>query len=414
MKIAILGGGPSSFYCASRILQKAPIASSRGKEIQVHIYDRLWAPHGLVRYGVAPDHPEVKNCTHKFDETAQDPRFKYFGNVNIGSVPAFHHNVELPVSSLRAHYSHIVLAYGAGLPFVLPALGSSAIPALSLVHWYTGHPSNPVPPPLDKTQHMTLMGHGNVSLDIARLFLSSSERIAPLDIPRDAQDIMSTSKLEHISIASRRGPAQVAFTAKELRELLNLPDVSMNPIDPRLLEPPPGGASRQQSRILDLLRKGSAAKFGTTKKTWSLEFFRSPIKPIEGGVEFGINGLDEAQRAVPTGETETHKTDLVVNSVGYRSEPVEVNWYDGALGRVRQSGGRVMDSEGNVLERLYTSGWAANGAKGVLATTMMDAYAVAERLLEDSIGQELPSYDGGEPPELRSSDKRMISYEDWK
>ncbi|KAG8792993.1 NADPH-adrenodoxin reductase, partial [Serendipita sp. 398] len=276
------------------------------------------------------------------------------------------------MSSLRAHYSHIVLAYGAGLPFVLPALGSSAIPALSLVHWYTGHPSNPVPPPLDKTQHMTLMGHGNVSLDIARLFLSSSERIAPLDIPRDAQDIMSTSKLEHISIASRRGPAQVAFTAKELRELLNLPDVSMSPIDPRLLEPPPGGASRQQSRILDLLRKGSAAKF-------------------EGGVEFGINELDEAQRAVPTGETETHKTDLVVNSVGYRSEPVEVNWYDGALGRVRQSGGRVMDSEGNVLERVYTSGWAANGAKGVLATTMMDAYAVAERLLEDSIGQELPS-----------------------
>ncbi|KAG8798683.1 NADPH-adrenodoxin reductase [Serendipita sp. 399] len=187
----------------------------------------------------------------------------------------------------------------------------------------------------------------------------------------------------------------------------------MIPIDSRLLEPPPD-ASRQQSRILDLLRKGSAAKPSSTKKTWSLEFFRSPTKVIEGGVEFGINELDEEQRAVPTGKTETHKTDLVVNSVGYRSEPVEAEWYDGALGRVRQHGGRVMDGEGKVLEGVYASGWAANGAKGVLATTMMDAYAVVERLLEDNVGQALPTYEAGLPPELSSSDRRVVSYDDWK
>jgi adrenodoxin-NADP+ reductase len=327
-------------------------------------------------------------------------------------MPSFHHTVQLPLKSLRPYYTHFILAYGASLPFVLPALGSVAIPALSIVHWYTGHPSNPTPPPLDSTRHMTLMGHGNVSLDIARLLLSSPQRLAPLDIPQRALDVLSSSHLKHVSIMSRRGPAQVAFTAKELRELLNLPDVAMSPIDPQLLVQPPG-ASRQQSRILDLLRKGSAAKPGTTKKTWSLEFFRSPTKVLENGIELGLNELDEQERAIPTGHTETIQTDLVVNSVGYRSEPIEAEWFDGSLGRVRQSGSKVLGPDQKVVDRVYTSGWAANGAKGVIATTMMDAYGVAERLLEDALASEV-SYDPGLPPEITGSEKRIVTYADWK
>ncbi|PVF99397.1 hypothetical protein CPB86DRAFT_703316 [Serendipita vermifera] len=414
LKIAIIGGGPSAFYCASRILSKLPIAGPRGKDVEVHMFDRLWAPHGLVRYGVAPDHPEVKNCTHKFDDTAQDPRFKFFGNVNVGSVPSFPNTVQIPIDSIRRHYSHIVLAYGASLPFVLPSLGSAAIPALSIVHWYTGHPSNPATPPIDSISHMTVMGHGNVSLDIARLLLSSPQRLAPLDIPQRALDVLSSSTIKHISIASRRGPAQVAFTAKELRELLNLPDVAMIPIAPELLTTPEG-ASRQQSRILDLLRKGSVAKPETVKKTWSLEFFRSPAKLIDNGVEFNINALDEEERAVPTGLTEHVKTDLIVNSVGYRSEPLEPDWFNGALGRVRQSGSRVLSSQEKPVDRTYTSGWAANGAKGVLATTMMDAYNVAERILEDSLsGPQDVQVEKGVPFEVQSSTQRVINYQDWK
>lgn len=271
-------------------------------------------------------------------------------------------------------------------------------------------------PPLQNTRHMTLMGHGNVSLDIARLLLSSPRRIAPLDIPQRVQDIMAASQIEHISIVSRRGPAQVAFTAKELRELLQLEEVSMVPIDPQLLVKPPG-ATRQQSRILDLLRKGSVAKPGTTKKTWSLEFFRSPIRMLEGGagIELGINELDSNERAVSTGQTETIYTDLVVNSVGYRSEPIVPEWFDEQLGRVRQNGSRVMTHDRKVIPKVYASGWAANGAKGVLATTMMDAYAVAERILEEAL---MPTADFAFnqdlPPEIASPTKRIVSYKDWK
>ncbi|KIM31249.1 hypothetical protein M408DRAFT_21315 [Serendipita vermifera MAFF 305830] len=415
LKVAILGGGPSAFYCASRILSKLPHTTSLGKNAEVHIYDRIWAPHGLVRFGVAPDHPEVKNCTHKFDTTAQDPRFKFLGNVNVGSVGSFDHTIQVPMSSLRRHYTHVVLAYGASIPFILPALGNSAIPALSIVHWYTGHPSNPIPPRLESINHMTLMGHGNVSLDIARLLLSSPERLASLDIPQPVLASMTSSKLEHVSIVSRRGPAQVAFTAKELRELLNLPGTSMIPIAPELLATPPG-ATRQQTRILDLLRKGSAAKPGTTKRTWSLGFFRSPVKPVDAGIEVGINELDSNEKAVPTGKTETFHTDLVVNSVGYRSEPIEPEWFDGSLGRIRQSGSRVIGIGQGVVPRTYASGWAANGAKGVLATTMMDAYSVAEKLLEDSLSTTTGSIDfrPGIPDEIVQSGRRVVTYEDWK
>lgn len=292
---------------------------------------------------------------------------------------------------------------------------------------------------------MTLMGHGNVSLDIARLLLSSPERLSPLDIPQPVLDTMSTSKLEHVSIVSRRGPAQVAFTAKELRELLNLPGVAMVPIPPDMLAAnTPPNATRQQSRILDLLKKGSAAKIGSTdiKKTWSLEFFRSPVRPLDPadahahggggkGILFGINKLDAQEKAVPTGQTVSSQTDIIVNSVGYRSEPLELEWHDGIHGRVHQHGSRVLDASDQNVEGVYTSGWAANGAKGVLATTMMDAYSVAERLLEDNVAStangassgsgsratasfKSSQFEAGIPNELVKSDKRVISYEDWK
>ena len=335
--------------------------------------------------------------------------------MNVGAARSFDHTIQVPIDALRRHYTHIVLAYGASIPFILPALGAFAMPALSIVHWYTGHPSNPTPPPLESIEHMTLIGHGNVSLDIARLLLSSSKRLAHLDIPQKVLDVMDSSKLEHISIVSRRGPAQVAFTARELRELLNLPDASMVPIPPELLSTPLE-ASRQQARILDLLRKGSAAKPGTTRKTWSLEFFRSPTMPVSGGIELGINELDKDERAVATGKSQVLHTDLVVNSVGYRSEPMEPGWFDGSLGRTRQSASRVIGPDNKVVPRIYASGWAANGAKGVLATTMMDAYSVAEKLVEDSLSSSVEpvEYVSGIPEEITRSTQRVVTYGDWK
>ncbi|TFY57807.1 hypothetical protein EVJ58_g6798, partial [Rhodofomes roseus] len=289
--------------------------------LKIHMYDRLWAPHGLVRYGVAPDHPEVKNCTHKFDDAAEDPRLRFFGNVNIDTPSQNPDAVTLPLTSLLQHYTHLLFSTGCTVPVLHSALPPSSycVPALSLVHWYTQHPSRPPTPPLENISHVTLIGQGNVSLDIARMLLTPPSELAKYDVPAPVLDVLSRSAVEHVSIVGRRGLFQAAFTTKELREMMNLTDASMAPLDPAVLQPNDGAAlTRQQSR------------------TWSLDFFRSPtglILPDDPASPPGSNTrppahltlahtmLDPSSRAVPTGATSTLPTSLVVTSLGHRAEP---------------------------------------------------------------------------------------------
>ncbi|KAF8335314.1 uncharacterized protein EI90DRAFT_3280061 [Cantharellus anzutake] len=489
VRLAVVGAGPSAFYCAHRVLSRLPYS-------QVHLYDRLWAPHGLVRYGVAPDHPEVKNCTHKFDETALDPRFKFFGNVSLSAPLPMKQNVSLPLSSLFPYYTHILLSHGASRPLPLENMDPShTITALRFVHWYTGHPSTyHLPsPPLSNVKHITLVGHGNVSLDIARLLLTDSSLLSSLDISAHVLEELHKSTVEHVNIVSRRGPAQVAFTAKELRELLNLPNASMVPIIPETFSPltlvptsssaveitnngPKSatpiipGLTRQQTRILDLLKKGSKMAFGSTLKTFSFQFFRTPhsSSSSSGTITYNLNMLDQDGKARWTGDRETQNTDLVVPSLGYRSDPlvpsptpitptpngaetgVVDGWYDSTLGRVRNVSGRVHafvpssspDQSHRLcrIKNVYASGWAANGAKGVLASTMYDAYAVSDLLVSDHLSQqnELASEESiapsinllqgdqdlgtnlatGLPAFLneasKGAGKRVVSYPEWK
>ncbi|KAG6899360.1 hypothetical protein C0993_010929 [Termitomyces sp. T159_Od127] len=393
MKLAIIGGGPSAFYVASRLLSLVPTGSTNS--LRIHMFDRLWAPHGLVRYGVAPDHPEVKNCTHKFDAAATDPRFKFFGNVNVGSpsTPSpIPHTLELPLTSIFSNYSHLLFATGCTLPTLHPSLppSSHCTPALSLVHWYTQHPAAPPPPPLERTTHVSLIGNGNVSLDVARMLLTPPSILAKYDVPVPVLDVLSRSQVQHVSIFGRRGPLEAAFTAKELRELINLPDAAMVPIPEDVLDV--RETTRQQGRILQLLRKGSNNAFGTTRKTWSLDFYRSPtglVLPHEGEgpgmarLSLAHTRVDgETGRAVPTGQTEEVETSLVVTSLGFHAEP-SAPFYDSDLKHLRtMPGGRVVDGN-KEMKNVYASGWAATGAKGVLAATMMNAYGVADSILSD-------------------------------
>ncbi|TFY59554.1 hypothetical protein EVG20_g7740, partial [Dentipellis fragilis] len=239
MKLAIVGGGPSSFYVASRLLSLLPHGSTHSSYLKIHIYDRLWAPHGLVRYGVAPDHPEVKNCVHKFDQAALDARLRFFGNVHIGteSSTIIPHALHLPFSSLQQNYTHLLFSSGCGVPILHPALppSSHVLPALSLVHWYTQHPSQPAPPPLDKVSHVTLIGQGNVSLDVARMLLTDPSVLEQYDVPEPVLAVLRRSTVKHVSIVGRRGPLEAAFTTKELREMMNLAHASMVPLDPAVL-----------------------------------------------------------------------------------------------------------------------------------------------------------------------------------
>ncbi|KAG2018709.1 ferrodoxin-NADP(+) reductase [Coprinopsis cinerea AmutBmut pab1-1] len=436
LKLAIVGGGPSAFYVAGRLLKLQSSPS-----VRVHLFDRLWSPHGLVRYGVAPDHPEVKNCTHKFDETAEDPRFRFFGNVNVGdSVSPVHSALNLPLSSIYKNYSHVVFATGCTLPTLHSALppSSHSIPALSMVHWYTQHPNAPkTPPPLDKLTHVSLIGNGNVSLDVARMLLTNVDVLKKYDVPQHVLDVLAESRVEHVSIFGRRGPLEAAFTMKELRELINLPEASMVPIDTSILQAPEGTPlSRQQSRVLQLLSKGSKNRFGETKKTWSLDFFRSPtgleIHPSQNGRPRATLSLAHTQvdpstkRAVETGESSQVTTDLVISSLGFHGEPT-ASFYDPGLRHLRTLSNRVVNTTGQILKNVYASGWAATGAKGVLASTMMNAYDVAETILNDHLNEAPPdaTYETvlnpkpdleAIPPEVKEGieKKHVVQYSDWK
>ena len=305
--------------------------------------------------------------------------------------------ISVPIDSLLAKYTHLVLGTGCTVPILHPALPPSkwCIPALDVVHWYTNHPSQPKAPPIDSVRHISIIGQGNVSLDIARILLSRPEHLRQYDIPERVLAHLAKSTVKHISIIGRRGPYEAAFTAKELRELLDLPNVLMKSLSPVILQPKDGiKQTRQQSRIVSLLQRGSKdTPKGPSEdfKHWSLEFFRSPTgvvpapRSVHSNLELRLahTTLDPNNKAVPTGVTSTLPTDLIITSLGHRSEPT-THWYDPGVGHVRNVSGRVGDQRGNLLKNVYTSGWASTGAKGVLATTMMDAYNVAQTLLSDA------------------------------
>ncbi|ORY34639.1 hypothetical protein BCR39DRAFT_513755 [Naematelia encephala] len=452
LKLAIIGAGPSGFYAASRILSLLPPDSERGKDVQVHMYERLPTPYGLVRYGVAPDHPEVKNCQHKFDELSDDHRFTYLGNTAIGSQassdplqesPAttlsrytYPHALHLPLSDILPHYTSVLFTYGASLSQPLsdvPGSSSSSsttghlegvYPALAFVSWYNGHPAfSHLSPDLSKVQDVTVIGHGNVALDVARILLKPVQSLDKTDMPQSVLDVLEKSKVRTVTVVGRRGPAQVSFTTKEFREMLHLPRVEYKGIDGVLAQQATKmvKGDRMRTRLLGLMSgssngQGDEGQGQGGKKEFKLEFLQSPKAFLsESGngrvetIEWTKNQLlvpspqDEQgsppqsqAESVPrpqviarsTGQTSKTKTDLVIESVGYRSEPLGIGeeWnlpFDGIRGRISNVSGRVVGEDGNAIPGMYAAGWAARGPVGVIASTMNDAYSLSALILQD-------------------------------
>lgn len=378
-------------------------------------------------------------------------RFRFFGNVQVTSTDEYTHvssdlrpktpdpprPLYLPLPSLARHYTHLLLAYGSSIP-VLPELSPDSIEptsALDFVHWYTAHP-NPhtkIGIPIDRlknAKHITVIGHGNVALDVARIILSSPSRLAPYDIPQSVVEVLKQLQVQHVSVVGRRGPAQVSFTAKEVREMMNIEGVGMMPIDSELFNLGAEGLSRQQSRLIELMRKGSSTPISSAARTWSLEFLRSPLSISPSSITCSINSLSPSLSAVPTSETVTTPTDLAIASVGYRSPSIHPAWYDARLGRVRNADGQVVREDGTAVRGVYASGWAANGARGVLASTMWNAYAVAEKIVEDATASVVPEGKGNEqiyteddvmlkgepglPEAVSKAHNVVVTYPEWK
>ncbi|KAN0071286.1 hypothetical protein V8E54_010717 [Elaphomyces granulatus] len=412
-RVAIVGSGPAGFYTAYRLLTKI-------QDAVVDMYEQLPVPFGLVRYGVAPDHPEVKNCQEKFTEVATSPRFNFIGNVALGS--------QLPLSALKPHYDAIVFAYGASKDKELGIPGEEAIhyvhSARAFVGWYNGLPEYlDLAPDLSAGENAVIVGQGNVALDVARILLTDVDVLRKTDISEYALEVLAKSRIKRVRVVGRRGPMQAAFTIKEVREMLQLPSVSFDPI-PRGLLPPElviTSLPRPQKRLIQLLTKGSSTHPDEATKSWSLDFLLSPRSlhwssqfPYRlSHVQFTRNELDPSDPFSPGAKTTPFAlssglparvnipANIFFRSIGYKSSPlpgfeglgIRFNDRRGIIpndgfGRVISSVKPVEESstpDGSLspLPGLYCAGWVKCGPTGVIASTMTDAFATADIIATD-------------------------------
>nr|XP_023507835.1 NADPH:adrenodoxin oxidoreductase, mitochondrial isoform X5 [Equus caballus] len=360
-QICVVGSGPAGFYTAQHLLKHHPRA-------HVDIFEKQLVPFGLVRFGVAPDHPEVKNVINTFTQTAHSDRCAFHGNVVVGR--------DVTVPELREAYHAVVLSYGAedhqalGIPGEeLPGVFS----ARAFVGWYNGLPENREASPLQLAPDLScdtavILGQGNVALDVARILLTPPEHLEKTDITEAALGVLRQSRVKTVWIVGRRGPLQVAFTIKELREMIQLPGTRpiLDPADfLGLQDRIKAEVPRPRKRLTELLLRTAtekpgaeeAARQASASRTWGLRFFRSPqqVLPSPDGRQVAgirlavtrLEGVGDTTRAVPTGDVEDLPCGLVLSSVGYKSRPIDHSVpFDPKLGVIPNMEGRVVDVPG--------------------------------------------------------------------
>ena len=420
-RVAIVGAGPAGFYAADRLLRDE-------HPIEVEMFDRLPTPFGLVRAGVAPDHPKIKAVTRVFEKTAKREGFRFHGHVEIGS--------DLTHEELTSCHDAVIYTYGAAHDRRLGIPGEDlpgSVPATRFVAWYNGHP--------DASGHdfdlsgkrAVVVGNGNVAVDVARMLVLPREEMAETDIADHALEVLSASSIEEVVILGRRGPAQAAYTTPELRELGDLTDADVI-VDPA--EVVLDGASRQwlESEHADRTARDNVeiveeysqrAPSGKPKRV-VLRFLASPVEILGEerveGIRIVHNELiadDGGQiRAHHTDREETIECDLVLRSVGYRGEGIEGLPFDERAGTILNEGGRVLHEPGGEPFRgVYTAGWIKRGPSGVIGTNKKCANDTVDLLLEDLDAGILPKA-GGDSAALDSllaeRAPHRIDYAGWE
>jgi ferredoxin--NADP+ reductase len=390
----VVGSGPAGFYAANALLSADPPA-------EVDMFERLPTPWGLVRLGVAPDHPKLKEVSRAFERTAQLPGFRFFGNVELGR--------DVTHDDLARVYDAVVYAVGAQTDRRL-AIPGEDLPgswsATELVAWYNGHPDfQEVPFDLGH-ERAVVVGAGNVALDVVRMLALTDEELAPTDITDRAAEAIAASPLRELVLLSRRGPAQASFTTPELKELGELAGADVL-VEPAALELDPASEASLETdtnarRNVEVLRGYAARKPQAKPRSIHLRFCVSPTAILGDdrveGVEIVRNELvaqDGRISAVPTGETETIPCGLVFRSIGYHGIPLPGVPFDERTGTIPNDGGRILDGNGAPLPGAYVAGWIKRGPTGVIGTNKKDATETISRLLEDAESGRLPRSETG-------------------
>ena len=383
LRLAIVGAGPAGIYAADILLKH-----ERTFEVSIDLFDHLPAPYGLVRYGVAPDHPRIKGIVSALREVLDRGDIRIFGNVRFGT--------DITLDDLKRHYHAVIFATGAVRDAAL------AIPGIDLpgsyggadfVSWYDGHPDYPREWPLDAAS-VAVLGNGNVALDVARMLAKSADDLLPTEIPANVYSALRESPVTDVHVFGRRGPMQVKFTPLELRELGELRDVDMilhdedfdyDEASQRAIE------TNKQVMVIDkVLTQWRQREVGTGSRRLHLHFYAKPLEVVAGAdgrvaaFRYERTEPDGAGGIRGTGEIREVEVQAVYRAVGYFGSPLDGVPFDDKRGVIPNHEGQVyIDGDTELMPGVYATGWIKRGPVGLIGHTKSDAMETVSHLVND-------------------------------
>jgi ferredoxin/flavodoxin---NADP+ reductase len=417
VRVAVIGSGPAAFYAAGHLLDAE-------RPIEVDMIERLPTPWGLVRLGVAPDHPKLKEVSRAFERIAARPGYRFLGNVEVGKTVSH--------EELLQAYDAVVYAVGAQTDRRLGIPGedlAGSWSATELVAWYNGHPDFQDLQFDLSVERAVVVGNGNVALDVARMLALTREELEPTDTTDAAIEAIVASGIREIVVLGRRGPVQAAWTPAELAELGELAGAGVL-VDPEELELDAASEAELDAatpivkRNVDVLRGFAMRGPSGKSRTIRLRFRVSPVAILGEnrveGVEIAHNILEAdstgAVRAVATHERELIPAGIVFRSVGYHGVPLPGTPFDERTGTMPNVGGRVLDEADRPIAGLYCAGWIKRGPTGIIGTNKKDATETVDQLLADLDAGLVPvgNRDGDLATLLMDRGVDVVMYEGWQ
>ncbi|MFI6431571.1 FAD-dependent oxidoreductase [Rhodococcus oryzae] len=394
LRVAIVGAGPAGIYAADALM-KSDTASGRG--VSIDLFERMPAPFGLIRYGVAPDHPRIKGIITALHKVLDKPQVRLLGNIDYGT--------DITLDDLRTFYDAVIFSTGANADRALNIPGielDGSYGAADFVSWYDGHPDVPRAWPLE-AEKVAVLGVGNVALDIARVLAKTGDELLPTEIPANVYEGLKNNKAVEVHVFGRRGPAQAKFTPLELRELDHSPTIEVI-VDPEDIDYDEGSeAARRGSKQVDMvantLQDWAIRDQGNRPHKLYLHFFESPTEVLgEDGKVVGLRTerteLDGTGNVRGTGKFNDWDVQAVYRAVGYLSQNIAKLPFDDQAGTVPNEAGRVIGEDGNHIAGTYVTGWIKRGPVGLIGHTKGDANETIACLLEDAAG-----FEGAAQPE---------------
>ena len=377
-RIAVVGAGPAGIYVCD-VLMKS------GEDVSIDLYERQPAPFGLIRYGVAPDHPRIKGIITALHQVLDKPQVRLLGNVEYG--------VDIKLDDLQRFYDAVVFTTGADKDRDLDLAGidlPGSFGGADFVSWFDGHPDVPRDWPLEAKQ-VAIIGAGNVALDVARMLSKTADELLVTEIPANVYEGLKASPVEEVHVFARRGPAQAKFTPLELRELDHSPNVEVI-VAPEDIEYDDGSVAainsdNQTKMVVRELERYALRDVGDRRRKLFLHFFESPVEIYGDGKVQGFR----TERTQLTGDGNVTGTGAITNwpvqaiyrCVGYRSTELPGLPWDNRNHVVPHAAGRILDLDGTPLPGLYANGWVKRGPIGLIGHTKGDAIETVRSMLED-------------------------------